>query len=60
MSSRTLSSTPSQPVTGINFDDHKEGIKGNHMEGAYLNYELIGKNVLFRNQPLSQVFDEFE
>ena len=30
------------------------------MEGAYLNYELIGKNVLCRNQPVSQVFDEFE
>ena len=30
------------------------------MEGAYLNYELMGKNVLFRNQPVSQVSDEFE
>lgn len=30
------------------------------MEGAYVNYELIGKNVLFINQTVSQVFDEFE
>lgn len=30
------------------------------MEGAYLNYELIGKNVLFKNQSVSEVFDEFE
>ena len=30
------------------------------MEGAYLNYEPIGKNVLFKNQPVSEVFDEFE
>ena len=30
------------------------------MDGANLNYELIGKNVLFRNQPVSLVFDEFE